>query len=100
LAELAGDVKFTGIPCQPKEQVITGTIDVVADRTVVASKKVHILEMLLGAPPSGPVPLTSKILEIVSTVELSVTVVYTTTDGGGGAPSFDVKQIGAKLLII
>lgn len=36
------DVKFTGIPCQPIEQVITGTIDVVADGKVVASKKVQI----------------------------------------------------------
>lgn len=36
------DVKFTGIPCKPAEQVITGTIDVVADGTVVASKRVQI----------------------------------------------------------
>ncbi|MGH9665012.1 MAG: hypothetical protein ACRD9L_11365, partial [Bryobacteraceae bacterium] len=33
----------------------------------------RILQQLLGAPPSGPVPLTIGILEIVSTVELSVT---------------------------
>jgi len=39
---LTFDVKFTGIPCQPKDQVITGTIDVVADGKVVASKKVQI----------------------------------------------------------
>jgi hypothetical protein len=36
------DVKFTGIPGKPEAQVITGTIDVVADGTVVASKKVQI----------------------------------------------------------
>lgn len=60
----------------------------------------RILELLLGAPPSGPVPLTVGILEVISTVELSVTAVYTATDGGGGAPSIDVKQIGAKLLTI
>ena len=35
-------VKFAGIPCTPVEQVITGTIDVVADGKVVASKKVQI----------------------------------------------------------
>ena len=39
---LTFDVKFTGIPCQPKQQVITGTIDVVADGKVVASKSVQI----------------------------------------------------------
>ena len=47
---LAGDedhiltfqVKFAGIPCKPEQQVISGTIDVVADGTVVASKKVQI----------------------------------------------------------
>jgi hypothetical protein len=36
------DVKFTGIPCTPAEQVITGTIDAVADGAVVASKRVQI----------------------------------------------------------
>ncbi len=60
----------------------------------------RILEMLLGAPPSGPVPLTVGILEIVSTVELSVTAVYTATAGGGGVPSIAVEQIGAKVLTI
>jgi hypothetical protein len=39
---LTFDVKFTGIPCTPVEQVVTGTIDVVADGTVVASKSVQI----------------------------------------------------------
>jgi hypothetical protein len=39
---LTFDVKFTGLPCQPKDQVIAGTIDVVADGKVVASKKVQI----------------------------------------------------------
>jgi hypothetical protein len=60
----------------------------------------RILQLLLGAAPSGPVPLTIGILEILSTVELGVTAVYTASDGSGGAPSIDVKQIGAKLLTI
>src|SRR3989442_2193009 len=60
----------------------------------------RLLELLLGAPPAGPVPLTIGILEIVSTVELGVTAVYTVTDGSGGAPSIDVKQIKAKVLTI
>jgi hypothetical protein len=36
------DVKFAGLPCRPQAQVISGTIDVVADGKVVASKKVQI----------------------------------------------------------
>ena len=47
---LAGDqehvltfrVRFAGIPCKPEEQHVSGTLDVVADDTVVASKKVDI----------------------------------------------------------
>jgi len=36
------DVTFTGIPCKPDAQAVAGTMDVVADGTVVASKKVQI----------------------------------------------------------
>jgi hypothetical protein len=43
------DIKFTGIPCKPEAQVITGTMDVVADGIVVASKKVQIT-----IPPCRP----------------------------------------------
>lgn len=44
------DVKFTGtVPCKPQEQVFTGTIDVVADGKVVASKRVKIT-----VPPCKP----------------------------------------------
>jgi hypothetical protein len=57
-------------------------------------------ELLLGAPPAGILPLTMGILEIISTMELSVTAVYTVTDGNGSAPSIDVQQVGAKLLTI
>src|SRR6266852_1351632 len=39
---LTFDVKLPGIPCISKEQVITGTIDVVADGQLVASEKVQI----------------------------------------------------------
>lgn len=35
-------VRFTGIPCKPEPQIISGTLDVVADGKVVASKKVKI----------------------------------------------------------
>lgn len=36
------NVKFSGIPCKPDPQSVAGTMDVVADDTVVASKKVQI----------------------------------------------------------
>jgi len=35
-------VKFAGVPCKPEQQVASGTLDVVADGTVVARKKVQI----------------------------------------------------------
>lgn len=60
----------------------------------------RILELMLGAPPSGPVPLSVGILEVISTEELNVTAVYTATDEIGGAPSMDVKQISAKVLTV
>jgi hypothetical protein len=60
----------------------------------------RLVELLLGAPAAGPVPLTLGILEIVSTAELSVTAVYTATGADGGAPSIDVKQIGMRVLTI
>lgn len=44
------DVKFTGVvPCKPQEQVFTGTIDVIADGKVVASKRV-----VITVPPCRP----------------------------------------------
>jgi hypothetical protein len=53
---LAGDqdhtltfqVKFVGLPCKPEEQVISGTIDAVADGTIIATKTVRIT-----IPPCG-----------------------------------------------
>jgi hypothetical protein len=45
-------------------------------------------------------PLTIGILEIVSTVDLAVTAVYTASDGDGGAPSIDVQQIATKVLTL
>ena len=58
----------------------------------------RLLELLLGAAPSGPVGFTSGVLEIVSIVPLSVTVVYTVSDGSGSAPSIAVNQITPKAL--
>ncbi|MFM9436550.1 hypothetical protein ACFDR9_003634 [Janthinobacterium sp. CG_23.3] len=55
--------------------------------------------LLLGAAPAGPLPLTVGILEIISTVELSVTAVYTAGDGHH-APSIDVQQITPRPLTL
>ena len=59
----------------------------------------RLLELLLGAP-AATAPLTLGILEIISTVELNVTVVYTASHGRGGRPSIDVKQVEAKVITI
>jgi hypothetical protein len=56
----------------------------------------NIAGLVLCEPPSGTVPLTAGILEVISTVELIVTAVYAVTDGVGRAPSIDAKQIGAE----
>ena len=42
------EVRFTGLPCKPEPQVVSGTLDVVADGKVVAAKKVQIT-----VPPCG-----------------------------------------------
>jgi len=60
----------------------------------------RILEVLLGAPPSGQVSLTLGILEVISTVELAVTALYTASNGAGCAPSIDVEQIAPRLRVI
>ena len=60
----------------------------------------RIQELILGAKPSGEVPLTIGMLEIVSTAELSVTAVYTATNGNGSSPSIDVNQIAPRPLSV
>jgi hypothetical protein len=60
----------------------------------------RLVELLLGAPATGPMPLTQGILEILSTVELGVTAVYTATSGAGGPPAIEVKQIATRVLAI
>lgn len=60
----------------------------------------RLLELLLGAAPSGPVPLTLGVLQIVSTVELAVSAVYTVADPAGGSTSIDVEEIPARLMTL
>lgn len=60
----------------------------------------RILEMALGAPAAGPVPITIGILQIISTAELVVTAVYTASDGSRAAPSIDVEQIRPQVIIV
>jgi hypothetical protein len=59
----------------------------------------RILEMALGAPPAGAVPLTIGILEVIATAEIAVTAVYTATSGDSG-PSIEVAQIAPRLLTL
>jgi hypothetical protein len=56
------------------------------------------LELLLGAKPSAPVPLTIGVLQIVSLVELSVSAVYTVSDLSDHVTSIDVEEIAARQL--
>ena len=57
----------------------------------------RINELLLGAPPTSPTPLTIGVLEIVSNVELNVTAVYTASDLKSNSLSIDVKTINSRL---
>jgi hypothetical protein len=66
---LTFDVKLAGIPCRPVAQQIAGTIDVVADGTIVAAKKVQItvppcrfvysVKFVCGVQPEGGCECTS-----------------------------------------
>jgi len=60
----------------------------------------RVLELALGAPPAGPVPITIGILEIISTAELAVTAVFTASGHNGGQPSIDVAQIPPHILTV
>jgi hypothetical protein len=58
----------------------------------------RVVELLLGAAPSGETPLTVAILTIVSLVELSVSAVYTASPLSGDGVSIDVEYVPARLL--
>jgi hypothetical protein len=58
----------------------------------------RIAEMLLGAPPSGPLPLTIGFLEIISPVELAVTAVYTVSGPDSRTTSIDVEIIEPRMI--
>jgi hypothetical protein len=60
----------------------------------------RIAEMLLGAPPSGDTALTIAILSIVSSVELSVSAVYTANPLSGDGISIDVEYIPSRRLVV
>jgi hypothetical protein len=60
----------------------------------------RIAELQLGAPASGETPLTIAILTILSTVELTVSVVYTATPLNGDGISIDVEYILPRRLAL
>jgi hypothetical protein len=84
---------------EPKfKQPASREISILPPHSATMDDCCHLLELLLGAPPAGPVPTTLAVFEIVSTVQLSVTAVYTAIDGSGGRPSIDVEQVEGKIL--
>lgn len=58
----------------------------------------RLAELLLGAPATGPIPITVGFLEIVSPEELSVTAVYTASGASSDAVSIDVEQIAPRIV--
>lgn len=72
-----------------EEEVIT-----LPPHTATMDDCCRLQEMMLGAPANGDMPLSTGILEIISTVELAVTAVYTKGDG-----AIDVKAIAANRLL-
>jgi hypothetical protein len=57
----------------------------------------RITELLLGAPPTSPTPLTTGVMEIVSNVELSVSAVYTASDPKTNSVSIEVETVSPRL---
>lgn len=60
----------------------------------------RLLELLLGAPPSGPLPVTTGLVEVISTVELAVTAVYSAASGAGNTPSISVVPVTPRILVV
>jgi hypothetical protein len=60
----------------------------------------RILDLLLGAKPAAPVPLTIGLLEITSPVKLALTAVYTATAPGSGSISVDVESIAGEAVLV
>ena len=53
----------------------------------------RISELLFGAAPSGPVPITIGFVEITATADISVTAVYTAAGLQSGGVSIEVAQV-------
>ena len=74
---------------EPRVATITATDRLILPaHTATMDDCCRLQELLLGAAPAGQAALTTGVLEIISTVELAVTAVYT---GGDGA--IDVQAI-------
>lgn len=56
----------------------------------------RIMEFVPGPATAGQAGVSIGVVEIVSSVDLAVTAVYTTGDGSGGVPAIDVQQIAAR----
>jgi hypothetical protein len=90
---------FAGVPIgrEPNYKAAT-TRELIPAHMATMDDCCRLQQLLYGAPTAGPMPLTIGVLEIVSTVDLAVTAVYTASDCDGGAPSIDVQQIATKVV--
>ncbi len=80
---------------EPKVATITTTEAItLPPHTATMVDCCRLQEMLLGAPVNGNVPLSAGVLEIISSVELAITAVYTKSDG-----AMTVETIAAKRLL-
>ncbi len=94
-------VVFAGAPSGREPKFVERKVRdqmVLPPNTATMDDCYRIGELLFGAPPSAPMPLTIGFLEIVSTEDLNVTVVYTVSEPKSGSISIDVEQIAGKLL--
>ena len=84
-------VRFTGIPCKSEAQVVTGTIDVVADGTVIARKPTQIT-----VPPCGFVYA----VKFVCGVQPECPCVCTSVQPGAYATEINIHNYSSKEVVI
>jgi hypothetical protein len=93
-------VVFVGAPVGREPRVVEPRAKdsiVLPPNTATMDDCYRIGELLFGAPVPSPMPLTIGFLEIVSSQELNVTVVYTASDLKSNSISIDVEQVVGKL---
>ena len=69
---------------------------VLPPNTATMDDSFRIAELLYGAPPPQPLPITIGYLEIVSSLPLAIDAVYTATDREGRAVAIEVERIEGR----